>query len=37
MNEFRIDEDEVNHIVETMKKKYREEGVEIDEVDSTLK
>ena len=37
MNTFSIDEDEVNNIVETMKKKYKSEGIEFTEVDSTLK
>jgi pilus assembly protein TadC len=37
MNTFSIDEEEVNRIVETMKKKYREEGVEFEEVNSNLK
>ncbi len=32
-----VDENEVNKIVETMKKKYREEGLVIDEVNSSLK
>jgi len=35
--EFRVDEDEVSKIVETMKKKYREEGMVIDDVNSSLK
>ncbi len=34
---FSIDETEVNKIVETMKKKYREEGLVIDEVNTSLK
>lgn len=34
---FTVDENEVNKIVETMKKKYREEGLVIDEVNSSLK
>lgn len=34
---FAIDEMEVNKIVETMKKKYREEGLIIDEVNTSLK
>ena len=37
MNTFSIDEDEVNNIVETMKKKYKSEGVEFTEIDPTLK
>jgi len=34
---FSVDENEVNKIVETMKKKYREEGIVIDEVNTSLK
>ena len=37
MGEYSIDEDQVNKIVDTMKKKYRDEGIEFEEVDSTLK
>lgn len=32
-----FDENEVNKIVETMKKKYKEEGLQIDEVNTSLK
>ncbi len=34
---FSVDENEVNKIVETMKKKYREDGLVIDEVNTSLK
>ena len=33
---YSVDEEEVNKIVDTMKKKYREEGIVFDEVNSTL-
>jgi pilus assembly protein TadC len=33
---YSVDEDEVNQIVDTMKKKYRKEGIVFDEVNSTL-
>jgi flagellar protein FlaJ len=36
-SEFAVDEDEVSKIVDTMKKKYREEGLAIDEVNTSLK
>ncbi len=36
MADYSVNEDEVNHIVETMKKKYRKDGIVFDEVDSTL-
>ncbi len=36
-NNLSIDEDEVNKIVETMKRKYREEGLVFDEVNTSLK
>ncbi len=35
--DFEVDQDEVNKIVNSMKKKYREEGMQFDEVSSTLK
>jgi len=35
--EFKIDQIEVDKIVETMKKKYREEGTQFDEVSGSLK
>ena len=34
---YSVNEDEVSKIVETMKRKYRDEGIQIDEVSSTLK
>jgi flagellar protein FlaJ len=38
MSKFEVDEKEVNKIVETMKKKYRDDGIEFDdEVNSSLK
>ena len=33
---YSVDEEEVNQIVDTMKKKYRKEGIVFDEVNSTL-
>jgi len=35
--QYSIDEESVTNIVETMKKKYREEGIVIDEVNTSLK
>ena len=37
MSDLKINEEEVNQIVETMKKKYRQEGIEIEDVDNSLK
>jgi pilus assembly protein TadC len=37
MSNLKIDEDEVSRIVETMKRKYREEGIVVEDVDSSLK
>jgi len=35
-SEYSVNEDEVNNIVNTMKKKYKDEGIVFDEVNSTL-
>ncbi len=37
MHPFSVDEEQVNKIVETMKKKYKDEGIEFEDVDSNLK
>lgn len=37
MARFEVDEQEVNRIVETMKKKYQDDGIEFEEVSSSLK
>ncbi len=37
MTSYSIDDSEVDRIVETMKKKYREEGIEFEEVNTNLK